>query len=77
MRYAGVNGADLLREHHGVGEPLVLLHGGLGAGEQFAPLLAGFAGRRVITVDLPGHGGTPRPGPAAAAGDARRRRRRR
>ena len=37
---------------HGSGEPLVLLHGGLGAGEQFAPILPALRGRRVITVDL-------------------------
>ena len=46
-------------ERHGAGEPLVLLHGGLGAGAQFAPILPAFAGRTVITADLAGHGGTP------------------
>jgi pimeloyl-ACP methyl ester carboxylesterase len=45
---------------HGQGEPLVLLHGGLGAGAQGEP--AAFAGRRVIAVDLPGHGASPDPG---------------
>jgi pimeloyl-ACP methyl ester carboxylesterase len=49
----------LHHEQHGAGEPLVLLHGGLGAGAQFAPILPEFAGRQVITADLAGHGGTP------------------
>jgi pimeloyl-ACP methyl ester carboxylesterase len=52
----------LYSERHGAGEPLVLLHGGLGAGAQFAPILPAFAGRTVITADLAGHGGTPDPG---------------
>ena len=48
---------------HGSGEPLVLLHGGLGAGELFEPILPALsAERRVIAVDLPGHGGSPDPG---------------
>jgi pimeloyl-ACP methyl ester carboxylesterase len=59
MSYADVNGLSLYYEEHGSGEPLVLLHGGIGAGEIWAasvPALA--AGRRVITVDLQGHGHT-------------------
>ena len=48
---------------HGAGEPLVLLHGGLGAGEIFEPILPALsADRRVVAVDLPGHGGSPDPG---------------
>src|SRR5512147_3119755 len=59
MPHADVNGLSLYYEEHGSGEPLVLLHGGLGAGEQFAPILPALgAGRRVITVDLQGHGRT-------------------
>jgi pimeloyl-ACP methyl ester carboxylesterase len=59
MSYADVNGLSLHYEEHGSGEPLVLLHGGIGAGEMFAPILPSLAeGRRVITVDLQGHGGT-------------------
>ena len=57
--YAHVNGLGLYYEVHGVGEPLVLLHGGLGAIEMFGgvlPLLA--EGRRVIAVDLQAHGRT-------------------
>ncbi len=48
---------------HGDGEPLILLHGGFGAGELFEPILPALsAERRVIAVDLPGHGGSPDPG---------------
>jgi pimeloyl-ACP methyl ester carboxylesterase len=59
MSYAEINGLALYYEEHGAGEPLVLLHGGIGASEVWAasvPALA--AGRRVITVDLQGHGHT-------------------
>jgi pimeloyl-ACP methyl ester carboxylesterase len=59
MSYADVNGLSLYYEEHGSGEPLVLLHGGLGAAELWAPVLPALAaGRRVIAVDLPGHGHT-------------------
>jgi pimeloyl-ACP methyl ester carboxylesterase len=57
--YAPVNGLRLYYEIHGVGEPLVLLHGGLGAGNMFDPLLPQLAkDHKVITVDLQGHGHT-------------------
>lgn len=60
MPHVDVNGLALHYEEHGAGPPLLLLHGGLGAGEQWAPLLPALtAGRRVITVDLDGHGRTP------------------
>jgi pimeloyl-ACP methyl ester carboxylesterase len=59
MSYADVNGVSLYYEEHGSGEPLVLLHGGISAGEMFEAILPELsAGRRVITVDLQGHGGT-------------------
>src|SRR3954469_19039201 len=59
MSYADVNGLALHYEEHGSGEPLVLLHGGIGTGEMFGAILPELsAGRRVITVDLQGHGGT-------------------
>ena len=32
MSYASGNGIDLYYEEHGAGEPLVLLHGGIGVG---------------------------------------------
>ena len=38
--YADVNGISLYYETHGTGTPLILLHGGLGSGEMFAPMLA-------------------------------------
>src|SRR5262249_27726517 len=42
------------------GEPLLLLHGGLGSIEMFEPALPTFAAtREVIAVDLQGHGRTP------------------
>lgn len=59
MSYADVNGVRLWYEIHGSGRPLVLLHGGYGAVEMFAPILPAFvARRRVVAVDLQGHGRT-------------------
>jgi pimeloyl-ACP methyl ester carboxylesterase len=58
-RYADVNGISLYYETHGAGDPLVLLHGGLGSGEMFGPILPTFADHhQVILVDLQGHGRT-------------------
>ncbi|WDZ84568.1 alpha/beta fold hydrolase [Micromonospora cathayae] len=60
MSYAHVNGVRLWHTSHGAGPPLVLLHGGIGSGEMFAPLLPALtAHRRVVTVDLQAHGRTP------------------
>src|SRR6266536_1471443 len=57
--YAEVNGMNLYYETHGTGRPLILLHGGLGSGEMFGPILPALSERhRVITVDLQGHGRT-------------------
>jgi len=57
--YADVNGINLYYETRGSGRPLILLHGGLGSGEMFGPVLPLLAAtRRVITVDLQGHGRT-------------------
>lgn len=54
------NGIDYYYEIHGRGEPLLLLHGGLGSIEMFGPVLPVLAeGRQVIAVDLHGHGRTP------------------
>jgi pimeloyl-ACP methyl ester carboxylesterase len=59
MSHADVNGVSLHYEEHGSGEPLVLLHGGIGNGAMFGALMPALsASRRVITVDLQGHGGT-------------------
>jgi pimeloyl-ACP methyl ester carboxylesterase len=57
--YAPVNGLRVYYEIHGQGEPLVLLHGGLGATVMFGPIMPAIsANRRVIAVDLQGHGRT-------------------
>jgi pimeloyl-ACP methyl ester carboxylesterase len=57
--YADVNGIKLYYEIHGKGKPLVVLHGGLGAFEMFAPVLPVLADHhQVIGVDLQGHGRT-------------------
>jgi pimeloyl-ACP methyl ester carboxylesterase len=57
--YAPVNGLNLYYEIHGTGEPLILLHGGVVGITMFGPnldLLA--AKRKVIAVELQGHGHT-------------------
>jgi pimeloyl-ACP methyl ester carboxylesterase len=54
-----VNGVDYYYEVRGRGEPLLLLHGGLGSIDMFGPVLEKLAeNRRVIAVDLHGHGRT-------------------
>jgi pimeloyl-ACP methyl ester carboxylesterase len=59
VSYADVNGLSLYYAEHGSGEPLVLLHGGFGSTEMFSPGLRALAKhRRVIAVDLQGHGRT-------------------
>ena len=58
-QYAEVNGINLYYETYGSGRPLILLHGGLGSGEMFGPVLPVLAERhQVVTVDLQGHGRT-------------------
>ncbi len=58
-QYAEVNGINLYYETHGAGQPMILLHGGLGSGEMFGPILPALAGHhQVIAVDLQGHGRT-------------------
>ncbi len=53
------NGVHYYYEIHGEGEPLLLLHGGLGSIEMFEPALPQFAeSRQVIAADLHGHGRT-------------------
>ena len=54
--HAAVNRLDLYYEVHGDGEPLILLHGGVGANEMLGEVLALLAeGRQVIGVDLQAH----------------------
>ena len=58
-QYAEVNGVNLYFDTHGAGRPLILLHGGLGSGEMFGPVIPALAERhQVIAVDLQGHGRT-------------------
>ena len=58
-QYADVNGVHLYYERHGTGRPMILLHGGLGSGEMFAPILPLLADHHeVILPDLQGHGRT-------------------
>ncbi len=57
--YAPINGLQLYYEIHGTGQPLVLLHGGLGSTAMFGELLPLLAQtRQVIAVDLQAHGRT-------------------
>jgi pimeloyl-ACP methyl ester carboxylesterase len=54
-----INGVDYYFEVHGKGEPVLLLHGGLGSIEMFGAALEQLAqSRKVIAVDLHGHGRT-------------------
>jgi pimeloyl-ACP methyl ester carboxylesterase len=71
--YAEVNGINLYHEVYGQGEPLVLIHGGLttiGEMEGWVQALAKM--RRVIAVEMQGHGrtaDTDRPMSFATMGD--------
>jgi pimeloyl-ACP methyl ester carboxylesterase len=57
--YIVANGVNYWFEIRGRGEPLLLLHGGLMSTEAFGPTLLKLAeSRRVIGVDLQGHGRT-------------------
>src|ERR1044071_4430589 len=53
------NGVSYYYEIHGEGEPLLLLHGGLGSTGMFEPSIPALSEKRqVIAVDLYGHGRT-------------------
>ena len=51
--YAEVNGLNLYYETHGAGRPLILLHGGLGSGEMFGPILPALAEHHQVIVRRP------------------------
>ncbi|WP_310386311.1 alpha/beta hydrolase [Roseateles sp.] len=55
-----VDGIQYHYQIRGQGEPLLLLHGGLGSVDMFAPIMPVLAAKRqIIGVDLQGHGRTP------------------
>jgi pimeloyl-ACP methyl ester carboxylesterase len=57
-----VNEAALYYEERGDGAPLILIHGGLGSGSQWEPVMPEVAdGFRVITPDSRGHGRSTNP----------------
>ncbi len=57
--YVTASGVRYYYEIHGTGEPLLLLHVGLGHTQMFGPVLETLAkNRQVIGVDLEGHGHT-------------------
>ena len=58
--HAAVNGVNYYYAVYGTGQPLLLLHGGMGQIEMFGANLTKLAqSRQVIGVDLQGHGRTP------------------
>ena len=57
--YAAVDGLKMYYEIHGDGQPLVLIHGGLASSGMFDAILPELSKyRKVIAVDLQGHGRT-------------------
>ena len=61
-KYVKANGVNIYYEEYGSGEPLVLLHGGMGASNDFEHLIPAFSKQfRVITPDSREHGRTDNP----------------
>ena len=59
MPYAPVNDLQMYYEVHGVGPPLILLHGAYMTAGAFGPLLPGLAEiRHVVVPEMQGHGRT-------------------
>ena len=55
-----VDGIQYHYQIRGQGAPLLLLHGGLGSVDMFAPIMPALAAKRqIIGIDLQGHGRTP------------------
>ena len=55
-----VDGIQYHYQIRGQGAPLLLLHGGLGSVDMFAPIMPMLAAKRqIIGIDLQGHGRTP------------------
>lgn len=62
-KYVKANGLNIYYKEYGTGEPLVLIHGGMGIGSLFEPQIAVFSKQfRVIAPDSRGHGKTDNPG---------------
>ena len=58
-QYVAVNNLKQYYETHGQGQPLILLHGGLGGVRMFEQILPGLAeNRQVVAVELQAHGHT-------------------
>ena len=61
-RFIDVNGAALYYEEQGEGDPLILIHGGLGSSARWQAVLPHLDdGFRVITPDSRGHGRSTNP----------------
>lgn len=62
MNSVAANGLQIHYEESGEGSPLILLHGGTGTGQEWAPLIPTFAAHfRVLAPDSRGHGRTDNP----------------
>jgi pimeloyl-ACP methyl ester carboxylesterase len=61
-KFVKANNLNIYYEDHGSGEPVVLLHGGLGSSTRMRPFMPALSKHfRVITPDLRGHGKTNNP----------------
>ena len=61
-RMVPLDGIALYYEDYGTGDPLVLLHGFGGSGQNWSPFIDALAEQyRLIVIDLPGHGHSSNP----------------
>ncbi len=58
--YSDLNGIRLFHAEWGQGDPVILLHGGLGSIEAWANQIPALGGYRVIAIDSRGHGRSTR-----------------